>query len=90
MDGFSSSFGFFLGVSFWMEDDLWLQREARWTDEHKAGGAEEQEEMGSREIEPRGQKGRNRGRRKSLESRREEEWGNTRSRRRSKTCGLVI
>jgi hypothetical protein len=39
-DGFSSSFGFFLGVSFWMEDDLWLQREARRTDEHQAGGAE--------------------------------------------------
>lgn len=24
-DGFISSFGFFFGVSFWIEDDLWLQ-----------------------------------------------------------------
>lgn len=25
LDGFISSFGFFFGVSFWIEDDLWLQ-----------------------------------------------------------------
>lgn len=27
-DGFISSFGFFFGVSFWIEDDLWLQRQS--------------------------------------------------------------
>lgn len=25
LDGFNSSFGFFFGVSFWIEDDLWLE-----------------------------------------------------------------
>lgn len=25
-DGFNSSFGFFFGVSFWIEDDLWLEK----------------------------------------------------------------
>lgn len=44
LDGFSSSFGFFFGVSFWMEDDLWLQREDSQTYEHRAGGAGKEEE----------------------------------------------
>lgn len=29
LDGFISSFGFFFGVSFWIEDDLWLQKKIR-------------------------------------------------------------
>lgn len=59
LDGFSSSFGFFFGVSFWMEDDLWLQREdtvgemnTEQEEQGKAWGNKEKEEA---QQEDRGQ-----------------------------------